>query len=223
MLSTLFRILSKSEIFFFLINMPHVASGEVSKIFNLAIEKSKTLPDNFFYFKLYVSKYFQGIAFSIMVRCGGVIDIPKSVRDKINQLSDGTAAKLSCYEAIFDICNGYVNRGTEEIEKCLDSLQESPDHLLLKCMCLQILMVHYNCLKQAEKSHEFRKMALEVCTEIGNFNLFLADDCPHKTDEVGETLFLFNYLFSRWSQKFLPAEVKRYMCNSVSKQQRRKW
>ena len=136
MLATLFRILSKSEIFFFLINMPHVASNEVSKMYDLAIEKSKTLPDTFFYFKLYVSKYFQGIAFSAFVRCVDVVDIPKSVRDSISQVSDGTAAKLSCYEAIFDICNSYVNRGTVEIEKCLGSLQESPDLLLLKCVCL---------------------------------------------------------------------------------------
>ena len=222
MFSTLFRILSKSEIFFFLISMPHVASGEVSKIYDLAIEKSKTFPDNFFYFKLYVSKYFQGIAFSAFVRCVDVVDIPKSVRDSISQASDGTAAKLSCYEAIFDICNGYVNRGTVQIEKCLDGLQKSPDHLLLKCICFQILMVYYSCLKQAELSHEFRKMALEVCAEIGNFNLFLAGDCPYKTDKVGESLFLFNYLFSRWSQKFLPAEVKRYICNSVFEQQQQK-
>ena len=222
MLSTLFRILSKSEIFFFLITMPHVASDEVSKIYDLAIEKSKTLPDNFFYFKLYVSKYFQGIAFSITVECVDVVDIPNSVRNKINQLSDGTAAKLSCYETIFDICNGYVNRGTVEIEKCLSSLQKSPDHILLKCMCFQILMVYYSSLNQTEKSREFRKMALEICAEIGNFNLFLADDCHHKTDNAGEPLFLFNYLFSRWSQKFLPAEIKRYICNSVCKQQQRK-
>ena len=222
MLSTLFRILSKSEIFFFLINMRHVASDEVSKIYDLAIEKSKTLPDNFFYFKLYVSKYFQGIAFSITVKCVDVVDIPNSVRNKINQLSDGTAAKLSCYETIFDICNGYVNRGTIEIEKCLSSLQKSPDHILLKCMCFQILMVYYSSLNQTEKSREFRKMALGACAEIGNFNLFLADDCHHKTDNAGEPLFLFNYLFSRWSQKFLPAEIKRYICNSVCKQQQRK-
>ena len=82
-------------------------------------------------------------------------------------------------------------------------------------------MVYYS-EKEAEKSREFRKMALEVCAEIGNFNLFLTDDYHHKTDSVGESLFLFIYLFSRWSKTFLPTELKQYLCKSICKQQQQK-
>ena len=223
MLSILSRILSKSEILFFLIKIPRVASHAVLNMYDLAIEKSKTLnDDNFVHLKLHVSKYFQNIAFSFFIKRVRAVDIPKSVRENISQLSDGTAAKLSCYEAIFDICNGYVIRGTVQIEKCLNGLHESPDHLLLKCMCLQILMVYYSSLKQAEKSREFGNMAFEVCSEIGNFNLFFTDDCDHKTDNVGESLVLFKYLFIKWSNKILQVGIKRYLFNSICKLQQQK-
>ncbi len=210
----LFRILSKSEIFLFLIRLPHSASYEIHKLYDLAIEKSKTLNSDSAFLKLHVSKYFQSIAFSIFVKKVHV-DIAKSARENIDLLSDGTPAKLSCYEAIFDICYGHMNNGIRRIEMCLGCLQKCTDHLLLKCLCLQILVAYYSCLNQVEKSCKFREMAFDVCAEIGNFNLYLIGDCDGKNDDVGESLFLFHYLFAKWSKRFLPAEINRYVCNFV--------
>ncbi|CAB4010207.1 Nephrocystin-3 [Paramuricea clavata] len=217
-----FRILSKSEIFFFLINVPHSASQNIHKLYDLAIEKSKTLTNDFIYLKLHVSKYFQRIAFSLFVQDINV-GIPKSVRENIVKLSDGTAAKLFCYEAIHDICNGMVVRnGIQQIEKYLDSLQDCANHLLFKCMCLQILVAYYSSLNQLDKSCKFREMAFDVCSKIGNLNLFLIDDCDHKTEDVNESLILFSYLFSMWSKTFSSAEIKRHVFNYVYKLQQQK-
>ena len=219
--SDLFRILSKSEIFLFLIRVPFSASYEIHKLYDLAIEKSKTLDSDSAFLKLHVSKYFQSIAFSIFVK-RVYVDIPKSLRENIDLLSDGTAAKLSCYEAIFDIRYGHVNSGIQRIEMCLGGLQNCTDHLLLKCLCLQILVAYYSCLNQVDKSCKFREMAFDVCAEIGNFNLFLIDDCDRKNDNVGESLILFHYLFAKWSEKFSPAKIKRYVCNFVYELQQKK-
>ena len=217
----LFRILSKSEIFLFLIRLPHSASYEIHKLYDLAIEKSKTLNSDSVFLKLHVSKYFQSIASSIFVNRVHV-DIPKSVRENIDLLSDSTAAKLSCYEAIFDICRGYINSGIQRIEMCVGNLQKCTDHLLLKCLCLQILVAYYGSLNQVDKSCKFREMAVKVCAEIGNFNLFLIDDCDRKNDDVGDSLILFHHLFAKWSVRFLPSETKRYVCNFVYELQQQK-
>jgi tetratricopeptide (TPR) repeat protein len=219
-LSAVCGILSKSETFLFSMIIPGSAFDEIPKIYDLAIEKSET--NSLSYLKLHVSKYFQNIAFSFFVKCEHAVDIPKSIRENINLLSDGTAAKLSCYQAIFDISSGYVERGVVLIEKCLSGLQKYPDQLLLKCMCLQILMIYNRISNQVERSLEFREMAFDACAEIGNPNLFLTDDCDHKADEVDESLILFNYLFFIWSKEFLPAEVKRHLCHSVYKIQQQK-
>ena len=216
----LFRILSKSEIFLFLIRLPHSASYEIHKLYDLAIEKSKTLNSGSF-LKLHVSKYFQNIAFSIFGKEVHV-DIPESVRENIDLLSDGTPAKLSCYEAVYDISRGHINSGIRQIEMCVASLQKCTDHLLLKCLCLQILSVYYISLNQVDKSRKFREMAFDFCAEIGNFNLFLVGDCDRKNDDVGESLFLFHYLFAKWSKGFLPAEIERYVCKFVYNLQQQK-
>ncbi len=217
----LFRILSKSEIFLFLIRLPYSASYEIHKLYDLAIEKSKTLNSGSAFLKLHVSKYFQSIAFSIFAEKVHV-DIPKSVRENIDLLSDGTAAKLSCYEAIFDICRGHVNSGIGRIEMCIGGLQKCVDHLLLKCLCLQILVAYYGSINQVDKSRKFRELAFEVCAEIGNFNPFLIGDCDRKNDDLGESLFLFHYLFAKWSERFLPAEIERYVCKFVNELQQQK-
>ncbi len=217
----LFRILSKSEIFLFLIRLPHSAPHEIHKLYDLAIKKSETLNSDSAFLKLHVSKYFQSIAFSIFVKTFHV-DIPKSVRENIDLLSDGTPAKLSCYEAIFDIYRGHVNSGIRRIEMCFGRLQKCVDDLLLKCLCLQILAVYYISLNQVDTSRNFREMAFDVCAEIGNFNLFLFDDCDRKNDDLGESLFLFHHLFAKWSERFLPSETKRYVCNFVYELQQQK-
>ncbi len=216
----LFRILSKSEIFLFLICLPHSASFEIHKLYDLAIGKSKTLNSDSF-LKLHVSKYFRNIAFSIFGKEVHV-DIPESVRENIDLLSDGTPAKLSCYEAVFDISRGHINSGIQRVEMCVASLQKCVDHLLLKCLCLQILAVYYIGLNQEDKSRKFRELAFDVCAEIGNFNLFLIGDCDRKNDDVGESLFLFHYLFAEWSKGFLPAEIERYVCKFVYDLQQQK-
>ena len=210
----LFRILSKSEIFLFLIRLPNSASYEIHELYDLAIEKSKTLNSDSAFLKLHVSKCFQNIAFSISITEVHV-DIPKSVRENIDLLSDGTAVKLSCYEAIFDICYGHMNNDIRRIEMCLGCLQKGTDHLLLKCLCLQILVAYYSCFNQVEKSFKFRQMTFDLCAEIDNFNLFLIGDCDRKNDDVGESLILFDYLFAKWSKRFSPVEIRGYVCNFV--------
>ena len=216
----LFRILWESEIFLFLIGLPYSTSHAIHKLYDLAIGKSKTLNSDSF-LKLHVSKYFQNIAFSIFGKEVHV-DIPESVRENIDLLSDGTPAKLSCYEAVYDISRGHINSGIQRIEMCVASLQKCVDHLLLKCLCLQILAVYYIGLNQEDKFRKFRELAFDVCAEIGNFNLFLIGDCDRRNDDVGESLFLFHYLFAKWSKGFLPAEIERYVCKFVYDLQQQK-
>ena len=215
-----FRILSKAEIFLFLVRIPSDISHDVFKLYEIAIQKSMGDSNDFTYLKLYVSSYFRHIAFSLFVS-PDKLELPEDSREKMDQLSDGTTSKLSCYEGILNIRNGNVQDGIKQIEMSLGSLQSCPDHLLLKCLCLQILTVYCNNRNELEKSCEFRKMAVEVSIEIGNCNLFVVAECDlslsnSQQTDVGEPLALFSYLLTKWSGKFWGEETKRHVCNFVS-------
>ena len=202
-----FRILSKAEIFFLMFHIPSCAG--FSKLFHIAVQKSTRKSNDFTYLKLYASSYFRNIAFSFKADLDH-LEIPEDSRKEIDQLSDGTAAKLSCYEGILKICTiaSNVQNGIKQVERSLGGLQSCPDHLLLKCLCLQVLTLYYNNQNELEKSCKFREMAAKVCMEIGNSNLFLIGECDFllmsKSSKVGvdEPLILFGYLLARWSQTF---------------------
>ena len=215
-----FRILSKAEIFLFLVYIPSRASDEVFQLFDIAIQKSISDGKDLIKFKLYVSNYFRNVAFSFLVD-GVHFDIPETMRKEIEKLSDGTAAKLSCYEGILNICHGNIQDGIKRVEMSLGGLQSFSDHLLLKCLCLQVLTLYYGNNNKFEKSSEFKEMAVKVCMEIGNCNLFLVAEfdfslSKSQRKELGEPLVLFCCLLTVWSKQFLGDETKRYVCNFVS-------
>ena len=215
----LFRILSKAEMFLFLISISPNVSDNICKIFDFAIERSECESNDLTYLKLYVSNYFRNIALSLLCRTS-YVGIPETIRKEIAQLSDGTASKLSCYEGIFNICNGNVQDGIKEIEISFGGLQSCPDHLLLKCLCLHVLTLYHNNKNELGKSCEFREIAINLCRETCNYNLLLTAECDcasklSRTDG-GEPLILFNYLLAKWSVKFWGEETKRYVCNFVS-------
>lgn len=190
-----FRILSKSEIFFSLIDVSFSPSLDISKLYDVAIEKCKSLNNDIALCNLCVSRYFQKIASSLCVD-STVWNIPKDIHEKIDKLSGSLAAKLSCYEGIFDYCYGNLANGIQQIEKGLSGLQEvSSDNQLLKCLCFQLLAVYCEHITELDKSHQFKEIAIAFCREIENFKLFLIDDCGHKIEREGVSLILFNYLF----------------------------
>ena len=201
----LFQILPKANVFFSLI---HIPPDGIKNILRMCMHLTMLL-DNISFLKLYVSYYFRTIAFSIFDRRCVNWDIPESLREEIEQLSDGTAAKLSCYEGIFNICNGKVQDGIRQVEVSLGGMQSCPDQLLLKCLCLQLLTLYYENLNELHKSCKFRDMAVKVCAEIGNCNLFLiADSCNSFMKDAGEPLILFNYLLTKWSEHFMAGATK---------------
>ena len=217
-----FRVLSKSEIFFSLIDVSFSPSLNISKLYDVAIEKCKSLNNDIALCNLSVSRYFQNIASSLFVKSTGSNMPIFDIHEKIDQLSNSLAAKLSCYEGIFDYCHGNAASGIQQIEKCLPGLEESSDHQLLKCLCFQLLAVYYEHMSELDKSRQFRELAIAFCREIENFKLFLIDDCGHKIERVGESLILFNYLFHGWSKAFLSHNTKRHIFNSVYKLQQDK-
>ena len=209
-----FRILSKSEIFFSLVDLSFSSSLNIFKVYDLAMEKSKSLSNDIALFDLNVSTYFQNIACSLFVKPTHS-SIPRDIHAKINQLSNSLTAKLSCYEGIFDYYNGNVTNGVQQIEKGLPGLQGCSDHQVLKCLCFQLLAVYNEHINEFDKFRQFREMAIAFCTKIGHFNLFLIGDCGHNTERVGESVILFNYLFHQWSKAFLSKDTQRYVLNSV--------
>ena len=209
-----FRILSKSEIFFSLVDLSFSSSLNISKVYDLAMEKSKSLNNDIALFDLNVSTYFQNIAPSLFVKHTHS-NIPRDIHAKINLLSNSLAAKLSCYEGIFDYYHSNVTNGIQLIEKGLPGLQGCGDHQVLKCLCFQLLVVYYEHINELDKSRQFREMAIAFCTKMGNFNLFLIGDCGHKTEGVGESVILFNYLFHQWAKAFLSKDTQRYLLNFV--------
>ena len=201
----LLQILPKADVFFSLI---HIPPDGIENILRMCMHLSMPW-DNISFLKLYVSYCFRTIAFSLFDRRCVSWDIPESLREEIEQLSDGTAAKLSCYEGIFNICNGKVQDGIRKVEVSLGGMQSCPDQLLLKCLCLQLLTLYYENLNELDKSCKFRDMTVKVCTEIGNCNLFLiADSSNSFLKDVGEPLFLFNYLLIKWSIPFMVGVTK---------------
>ena len=220
----LLRILCKSEIFLFLIAFRFDnISPNVPKIYDVAVETCKTHAEykKDAYPKLYVSKYFHSIAFSIFA-LHIHSDIPEHIREDVVLLSDGSAAKLGCYEGISLISKGNIESGIECIKKHLDGLQKCVDQQLVKCLCLQLLALYYTNLKEYNKSSIFSRKADEVCGEIGNYNLFLINDCEQSSTMMqkeykGEQLILFIYLLYIWSYKFLNDETKLYFFNVVDK------
>ena len=217
----LFRILSKAEIFFFMIHLPSHTRISICTLYDQTIQKHKSIGNDSIYSKLFVSYYFQTIAFSLSL-ANACLNIPEDIRIKVDRLLDGTAAKLSCYQGIFSICHGHVKDGIQQIEMSFDSLQNNSDQRLLKCLCLQILILYYDRLKEFNKVDEFKKLAIKVCEEIGNINLFLIDPRSISADgDVGETIILFSYLLMRWSHNFSTNETIGHICDFVHSIQER--
>ncbi len=216
----LFRILSKSEIFLFVF-LSISTSVHIPKLYDLAMAKCRTEENNCTYSKLYVSKYYDSPHthfFASRIHS----DIPEHIREDVMLLSDGSAAKLSCYEGISLISKGNIESGIECIEKNINDLQRCPDQQLVKCLCLQLLALYYTNLKDCRKSSIFSRKAIEVCEEIGNYNLFLIGDCEQSStvtqkEYEGEQLVLFIHLLHTWSKQFLNDETKLYLLNSVHK------
>ena len=142
----LFRILSKSEIFLFLIDLPSGTSLDIAKLYDDAIEKCRTQQYNYPYSKLYVSKYFQSIiAFPSLFTEFEYLEIPKHIREDVIMLSDGSGGKLGCYEGIsLIISKRNIKSGIEYIEKHVNDLQNCADQQLVKCLCMQFLTLFYN-------------------------------------------------------------------------------
>jgi tetratricopeptide (TPR) repeat protein len=221
----LFRILSKSEIFIFLIGLPSVQSLDIPKFYDFAIEKCRTQQYNDAYSKLHVSKYFQSIAFP-MFFSSKYLEIPEHVHEAVMLLSDGSAAKLGCYEGISLISKGNIKSGIECIEKSVDGLQNCADQRLTKCLCLQVLAVFYTDLNAYQaKSSKLSREAIEVCKEIGNYNIFLIGDWDEtlsmtQREYKGEQLILFVYLLTMWSKQILSDQTQLYFLNFVDQLER---
>jgi tetratricopeptide (TPR) repeat protein len=108
----------------------------------------------------------------------------------------------------------------ECIEKHLDGLQNCADQQLVKCLCLQLLALFYTDLDECSKSRKLTREAIEVCKEIGNYNLFLIGDCEEtlymtQKEYKGEQLILFVYLLTTWSKLIFNAETQLYFLNFV--------
>ncbi len=215
----LFRILSKSEIFLSGIEFPFSASLHIPKLYDLAMEKCQTEKNNYTYSKLYVGKYFDSIT-SYLFASHIHLEIPEHISEDVMLLSDGSAAKLGCYEGISLILKGNIESGIECIEKHIDDLHRCPDQQLVKCLCLQLLALYYTNLKEYSKSSIFSRKTIEVCGEIGNYNLFLIDDCEQSSSVMqkeykDEQLILFIRLLYMWSRQFLNDESRLYLFNVV--------
>ncbi|CAB4031734.1 WD repeat-containing alr2800, partial, partial [Paramuricea clavata] len=215
----LFHILSKSEIFLFLFGLPYIESLDISKLYDFAIEKCRTQQYNDAYSKLHVSKYFQSIALPLFFS-SKYLEIPEHVREDVMLSSDGSAAKLGCYEGISLISKGNMKSGIECIEKHVDGLQNFSDQQLIKCLCLQLLALFYTDLNECSKSSRLSAQAIEVCKQIGNYNLFLIGDCEEtlfltQKEYKGEQLILFVHLLFIWSKQILSHETQLYFLNFV--------
>ncbi len=215
----LFRILSKAEILLSLTFLGISASVHIPMLYDLAMEKCRIEEVNYTFSKLYVSKYFDSITFSFFashIHSG----IPEHIREDVRLLSDGSAAKLGCYEGISLILKRNVESGIDCMEKHIDDLQRYPDQQLVKCLCLQLLALYYTNLKEYSKSSIFSRKAIEVCGEIGNYDLFLIGDCEQSSTMMlkeykGEQLVFFVCLLHIWSNQFLNDEAKLYFFNVV--------
>ncbi len=217
----LYRILCKSEIFLFLIGFCICPSVHILKLYDLAMEKCRTEENNYTFSKLYVSKYFDSITSSLFASQIH-LEIPENISEDVRLLSDGSGAKLGCYEGISLILKGNIEQGIEFIEKHINDLQRCPDQQLLKCLCLQLLALYYTNLNEYNKSSIFSRKAIEVCGEIGNYRLFLIGDFERSSIVTlkafkGEQLILFINLLHTWSKQFLNDESKLYLFNAVDK------
>ena len=218
----LFRVLSKAEVFMFLIRIAFYSTEDIHTVYILALMKCKIMQDDLSYLTLFGSFYFQNIAFSLFLADLRPA-IPKDLPEMRRSFS-GAAPKLSCYEGIFKICNGDEMNGIQQIEMFIGHLRSCPDHLLLKCLCLQVLILYYNSLGESSKALEFKEMAVKVCKKIGNFSLLLIDDCASTSskfpkEDAGEPLILFSFLLTKWSLKFCTKKAQRYICNRVHRKE----
>ena len=216
-LQDLIGILSKCEIFVFMIGFPWLSPLYVSELYDLAIDKCCTREYTYACTQLYVSKYFHSISESLFVS-NIKVDIPEHIRDDVMLLSDGSAAKLGCYEGISLIVKGERTSGVEQIEKHLDDLESRPDQQLIKCLCLQLLALYYADLKEHSKSSNFSNKAIEACDEIGDYNLFLINNCeqsllPGQNECKGEQLILFVFLLFFCSKAFISDETRMHFFN----------
>ena len=218
-LQDLIRILSKCEIFLFLIGLPMASSTDITEIYDLAIEKCSTQENDCW--KLYVSKYFYSVMVLFFVTKINA-NIPEQIREKILLSTNGSAAKLGCYEGISLIIKGQRKSGVEQIEKHLDDLDICPDQQLIKCLCLQLLSLYYTDLKEYRKSSNFSYKAIEACEKIGNYNLFLICNCKQSSltgqnKSKGVQMILFVNLLFFWSGKFISHETRTHFLDLLQR------
>ena len=148
----LFRVLSKAEVFLFLIRIAYHSKEDIHTVYKHAMKQCETTHDDLSYLMLFTSYYFQNIAISYFVT-NVRPDISTEMREKVDLFPDSTASKLSCYEGILEICNGDEINGIQQIEMSFGHLRSGFDHVLLKCFCLQVLILYYNNLKESRKAH----------------------------------------------------------------------
>ena len=214
-LEDLVRILSKCEIFLVLIGFPWALRTDIPELYDLAIGECSA--QQYDCSKLNVSKYFLCIITSFFVPNVDV-HIPEQ-KPEAMFLSDGSvAAKLGCYVGISLFVEGKRKSGVEQIEKHLDNLESCPDQQLIKCLCFQLLALYYTNLNECSKSNNFCRKAIKVCDEIGNYNLFLINNCeenslPVQNECKGEQLIMFLYLLCSWSKKILSVETAMHFSN----------
>ena len=224
-LQDLIRILSKCEIFLFLVGFPPVSRTDIPQLYDLVIEKCST--QEYDCSKLYVSRFFFDFTPSFFVS-NIKVSVPKHVRDNAMLSSDGSAAKLGCYEGILLIIKGKRKSGVEKIEKHLDDLESWPDQQLIKCLCLQLLALYYTDLKEFSKSSNFSNKAIEACDKMGHYNLFLISNCeqsshPLRNECKSEQLILFIHLLFLWSKEFISDETKMHFSTLLQRLDQQLW
>ena len=212
-LQDLVCILSKSEIFLFLMCFPWASPTDISELYDLAIEKCSA--QQYDCSKLNVSKYFLSSILSLFVS-----NIDPHLHDRTRDAvlsSCGSVAKLACYEGLSLFAKGERKPGVEQIEKHLDKLESCSDQQLIKCLCSQLLALYYANVNEYGKSDHFRRKAIKVCEEIGSYNLFLINNCeeislPGQNECKGEQI-MFLYLLCLWSKKILSVETAMHFSN----------
>ena len=93
---------------------------------------------------------------------------------------------MLCCEGIREIGVWKTEHGVSLLRKGICGLGKNSDQQVLKCICLQVLLMFYDHSNNLDGSLQFSQMALNLCKEIGVPRLFLFGVYETTTEKVEE-------------------------------------
>ena len=168
-----FGVLTKAE--FFLDSLFWCEGKVFNKIYEHATEKAQAFGKSVFYNQLLVSLAFAEVTWGIHGRSMTLLNEAEGL-----SLSVDDKRKILCYRGICQLVSGKKGNGTENLQKALSLMSDSPEERILRVTVLQILVTYFLFIEKRATSLGLYIKALHECRALGDASLLIIPPVNNK-------------------------------------------